>query len=556
MFTQDSMNEGCNEEYMEDSEILNQSRSYNVLKAEYEKCRQENHDLKRKLRVNEAMLREVHEANEILEHSHDQQISEKKQYILKVDEKHRTLTKEYENTILNLETKLEQQAEEIEKLRQRADQCIKTECEAVIVDQFANLSFETDNISLKKRVDELLSILQEERKKYEYAEESIAELKSRCDHYEHYTRSIKEQLAEKDQTLEEIRAELSLKRTELESLQMDPTCKSRKGNSIFAEVEDRRQNVMNKMNVLREKYMELKRICKSQIMEIKKLRTERVATLRKLDNDADHTFIENEELIKKYKSRISDLENKLKIEIKKNSNSKQLNCSDTSFRYFQSLVDTQKKEMEELRIKVEDLCTKLLMQEETKMNITKQLHYWRYKASSLEVQMYAAQAELRLDLMNDAEHEVSNVLKDVTHKAEHEDSNVLKDLTHKYNTGATIDEKQSTSNQRIKSSAHALPLNYSLEIEHTGCLVENPEEYKTHIQLTDKENSNNTSSDIEVKIITPKRSCKFEHNQSTNNDENKPFHSVENTAIKKSKVSPSTTEHEYPVVYISTNFND
>lgn len=89
---------------------------------------------------------------------------------------------------MNLETKLEQQAEEIEKLRQRADQCIKTECEAVIVDQFANLSFETDNISLKKRVDELLSILQEERKKYEYAEESIAELKSRCDHYEHYTR--------------------------------------------------------------------------------------------------------------------------------------------------------------------------------------------------------------------------------------------------------------------------------------------------------------------------------------------------------------------------------
>lgn len=56
-----------------------------------------------------------------------------------------------------------------------------------------------------------------------------------------------------------------------------------------------------------------------------------------------------------------------------------------NYRYFQSLVDTQKKEMEELRIKVEDLCTKLLMQEETKMNITKQLHYWRYKASSLEV---------------------------------------------------------------------------------------------------------------------------------------------------------------------------
>lgn len=87
MSTRDSMNEGCNEEYIEDTEILNQSRSYNVLKAEYEKCRQENHDLKRKLQVNEAMLWEVYEANGILERYHDQRISEEKEYISKVDEK-------------------------------------------------------------------------------------------------------------------------------------------------------------------------------------------------------------------------------------------------------------------------------------------------------------------------------------------------------------------------------------------------------------------------------------------------------------------------------------
>lgn len=102
--------------------------------------------------------------------------------------RHRILAKEYENTILDLETKLEQQAKEIGTLRQFANQCIRTECEAVLVDQFTDLSLETDNISLKKRNDELLLILQEQRMKYELAEESIAELKSQCDHYEHYTR--------------------------------------------------------------------------------------------------------------------------------------------------------------------------------------------------------------------------------------------------------------------------------------------------------------------------------------------------------------------------------
>ena len=100
-------------------------------------------------------------------------------------------------------------------------------------------------------------------------------------------------------------------------------------------MEDRRQNVVNKMNALREKYAELKRTCKSQIAEIKSLRTQRAAILGKLENDAHYTPTENEELVQKYKSRISDLENKLKSEIKRNSefDSKQSNCSDASFRY-------------------------------------------------------------------------------------------------------------------------------------------------------------------------------------------------------------------------------
>lgn len=93
--------------------------------------------------------------------------------------------------------------------------------------------------------------------------------------------------------------------------------------------------MVNKMNALREKYAELKRTCKSQITEIKSLRTERVAILGKLENDARYTLTntENDELIQKYKSRISDLENKLKSEIKRNSDSKESNCSDASFRY-------------------------------------------------------------------------------------------------------------------------------------------------------------------------------------------------------------------------------
>lgn len=544
MATGDSTNEKYNEEYIEDPGTLDQDRSYNLLKVEHEKCKQEIYDLKRKLELNEAMLRDVNEANESLERLLNQRISENEQLTCQVKEKHRILVKEYENTISNLETKSIQQTREIEELRQRADQCATDQC-VTVNRQSGNISFDTDDISLKNRIDELLSIQQEERKKYERAEQSITELKSRCEHYECYIQGIKDQLDEKDQTLEEIRAELALKRSEVESLRTDPTRESCKGNSIFAEVEDRRQNVVNKMNALREKYVELKRTCKSQITEIKSLRTERAAILGKLENDAHCTLTENEELIQKYKNRISNLENKLKSEIKRNSefDSKQSNCSDASFRYFESLLDSKKKETVELRTTVEDLHTKLLLQEETKANITKQLHYWRYKASSLENQIHAVEAKLKSSAANDAEHKV---LKE------------LKDPTYKYNIDTTTDEKQSTPNQQSRNSVESSQ-NYSLEIEHTDSSIKNSDRCKAYRQRTDnKENCNHNSGTAELEIITQK-SCKFQCNETTVKNEDKLLakfpHSTKN-ATREGKSLPGAAEYEYPVIYIPADLND
>lgn len=84
MSTRNSISEEYNEEQTENSEKYN---SYNQLKVEYEKCKQEIYDLKRKLQLNETMLREVQETNELLERSHDRQISEKEQAVSKIEEK-------------------------------------------------------------------------------------------------------------------------------------------------------------------------------------------------------------------------------------------------------------------------------------------------------------------------------------------------------------------------------------------------------------------------------------------------------------------------------------
>lgn len=86
MSTWDLVNETNDQEYTEeDSEVSN--NRYRLLKLEYERCRQQVHDFQRKLELNETMLREVQEANETIERSLNQQISQKERIILEEKER-------------------------------------------------------------------------------------------------------------------------------------------------------------------------------------------------------------------------------------------------------------------------------------------------------------------------------------------------------------------------------------------------------------------------------------------------------------------------------------
>lgn len=161
-------------------------------------------------------------------------------------------------------------------------------------------------------------------------------------------------------------------------------------------------------------------------------------------------------------------------------------------------------------------------------------------------QIHVVQAKLKSSAANDAEHEVSRELK--------------KDLTSKCNIDATTDKKQSVPNQRSKNSVQS-SLNYSLAIEHTDSSTENSERCKAHRQSADKENCNHSSGTTELKVITPKKSCKFQCNQTTGKNEDKlsakfPRSTTKNATTRESKILPGAAECEYPVIYIPANLND
>lgn len=162
-------------------------------------------------------------------------------------------------------------------------------------------------------------------------------------------------------------------------------------------------------------------------------------------------------------------------------------------------------------------------------------------------QIHAVQAKLKLSAANDAEREVFTELKDLTYKCNNIDTR-------------TTDEKQSVPNQQSKNSPVQSSLNYSLEIGHTDSSIKNSERCKAYRQRTDKENCNHSSGTAELKIITPKESCKFQCNQTTGKNGDKLLakfpRSTKNATTQESKILPGAAECEYPVIYIPANLND
>lgn len=86
--------------------------------------------------------------------------------------------------------------------------------------------------------------------------------------------------------------------------------------------------LLDKMNMLSNKYNEAKQALNMKMTEVKLLRAEKVTMARKWETDAIDTLQENVDLLNKYKSRIFDLENKLKAEMKKNDQLEEVQSTD------------------------------------------------------------------------------------------------------------------------------------------------------------------------------------------------------------------------------------
>ncbi|XP_046740858.1 protein Spindly-like [Diprion similis] len=564
-------NEELKDEMTELNKLLSAEREYD------EKYQQEMHEMRQKLRAALAMQKDLFESNELLEENLSREKLEAEKKTNQLLEKFATEKKDYQEQLSELEASLLCEKKRNQDLQEtiavkekllfattRSESLDKSEELGIMKKTIANLNEELDK---KQKVEEELLFVQQQ------LEETIVTLKKDYNEVGEILEMKKADIKSLNDILETTRDELVICRSELESLKSIPANDFVKGNSLFAEVEDNRRELIKDLTSMKEKYIEMKETYRAKENEISALKAERATLLKRWKDDDAEMMDHNARLIETYKSRILELENKLKMEVKKlkvtDGNKEPAN---NNFSYLQSLLAAKKKEIEDLQSHLDESSTQKIIQEEIKCHLSKQLIQWRRKAMSFQAQYLAAQNQIK------CEDCLKLNAKDICGEIEHLDEKPMENITPDLGEANQVDDTlekllqvPTLSMDELKNStASVSKLNNDLEsLEEFNTLGESREACRSGESIktnpvsgspkksvgSNKENTASSSNAIDATLKSalvkpPKKTTCSKNQEKTTKSLRFTCDTVD---VQKPKLTRQKVEKKKcPVVFIST----
>ncbi|XP_048504778.1 protein Spindly-like [Athalia rosae] len=399
-------------------EIKEANIKFNEKVIENDNYQQEIHELRHKLKACIATQAELSEANELMEDNYNKEKVLREKKINNLTEKFAMEKKGYEEQILAMELELtciQKSNAELRETLTVTEKLVKASTTNDPTKDQEMLNLKEKIISLNAELEQQFISGRELLVKQQHMEETINTLQKNYNEVQDILEAKKADLASLTEVLRTTRDELIICRSELESLRTVPASVSVKGNSLFAEVEDSRRDLLHDMTILRKKYIHMKQTYGAKEDEIKVLKAERATLLRKWEYENEQTVDHGAQLMNTYKMRISELENKLKITEKQLKSMDHNNVpTSNSFSYLQSLLTTKKKEVEELLNKLEERSTQKILDEEIKYETEKELRKWRYKAMSYKAQLLATKTETKCEAPKEIELDCSTADADLS----------------------------------------------------------------------------------------------------------------------------------------------
>ncbi|KAL7042898.1 hypothetical protein ACKWTF_001328 [Chironomus riparius] len=177
-----------------------------------------------------------------------------------------------ENKVDDLAAKIQQLNEEVKEVRGLlAVKAIKPR----VSDTYAK-SIELENENLRTTINEMKEKAEEVTIKYSESASKVEELTEKLACVQDNLESKKVELEEKTESLEHLQEKMHEMSSELTLLKNSagPDDNNRKGNSLFAEVDDQRQKMKKILQGERSHYLEMKKAFNSKEMEIRRLKRE------------------------------------------------------------------------------------------------------------------------------------------------------------------------------------------------------------------------------------------------------------------------------------------
>ncbi|KRT79712.1 hypothetical protein AMK59_7746, partial [Oryctes borbonicus] len=250
------------------------SKLYTEQQVELEKKSQQIYDSKRELTRLSTLEAEYISEIESLQSGERNECERWKSKVQKLEEEKGDILNTHVQEIDNLELNLFKKDEEIVELQEQ----LKTLANSFNINENKNKIEESMNIKLKNEVsslnEQLVTLTERiecfEKQQLVYQEQNL-DLKDELNTLKENYKCKKEELDEAKDLIETLQEELMSTKIELETTKSKPLEDGSQGNSIFAEVDDKRLELQERMALMKSQYLKMKQERGKLLAEISSL---------------------------------------------------------------------------------------------------------------------------------------------------------------------------------------------------------------------------------------------------------------------------------------------
>ncbi|XP_017858698.1 PREDICTED: protein Spindly [Drosophila arizonae] len=377
------------EDIVEEYKLLHER--HERLKERSEEDAQRLHELKRSLDTSLAAERYLTQELEHLsaqtqasgptpEPRVQQELEELRRKYKNLQLEHETLQQDYDakvEDVVSLKAKLESAVRDLESFALVKANSVDDE----ITSRFN--AMELENAELMHKLAEYEEIKVKNTFAIAEQEKTIEMLKDQIDCLEQNLRSKRDELEEKLQVLESTQEQLVDANAKIAMLSSAPEHNDRKGNSLFAEVDDQRQVMKHLLASQKKSYLDMKKIFNESKFEIHRLKRENAAMHTELQAcstifcSADKTYQNKlNERIRKLLQQNAKLEHNLNVTQER---LREL-ARQKSVTWLDSMLDFCKRETDELKTQLHSMHIQNATLEEQLRNMQQDMARWRFES--------------------------------------------------------------------------------------------------------------------------------------------------------------------------------